>query len=237
VLPKKETADVINSLGGEQDNVVFMGRRSFRMEIAGAARSNELPIPIPAATVPTEKIFEADRDRAAWIESAANAPALQPAKLKSNGTSVVALCVTTFVLGIALTLTFTGRAAPRRAPVAAPARPAPVAAPAQTAPQTAAPATTPKSTPAASMVVQPMPIAVPTDAEILAGFSLAPSRRPVAKPARAARPRPARAAQLGQSDDAEDATAADPFADPAPVAKPAAAKPAAVKQWVDPFAE
>ena len=29
---------MINSLGGEQDNVVFMGRRSFRMEIAGGAQ-------------------------------------------------------------------------------------------------------------------------------------------------------------------------------------------------------
>ena len=122
---------MINSLGGEQDNVVFLGRRSFRMEIAAGPRSNELPIPIRGSAVPTEKIFEADRDHG-W--AAAAAAALQPAKLKSSGTSVVALCATTFVLGIALTLTFTGRAAPRRAPVAAaPAQPEPVAAPAQAA--------------------------------------------------------------------------------------------------------
>ena len=226
---------MINSMGGEQDNVVFMGRKSFRMEIATGPRSNALPIPIRGSTVPTEKIFEADRDRG-WAATAA--AALQPAKLKSSGTSVIALCATTFVLGIALTLTFTGRAARRRGPVAAPAQPAPVTAPAQAAAQV--PATAP--TPASSVVVQPMPIAAPTDAEILAGFAFAPSRRPLAKPARAARPRPTRAAQPAASADAEDATVADPFADPAPAAKPAAvkpavAKPATAKVWVDPFAE
>ncbi len=112
---------MINSLGGEQDNVVFMGRRSFRMEIAGGPHSNELAIPMRASAVPTERIFEADRDRTGWATAAA---ALQPAKLRSSGTSVVALCATTFALGIALTLTLTGRAAPRRAPVAVPAQPA-----------------------------------------------------------------------------------------------------------------
>ena len=217
---------MINSLGGEQDNVVFMGRKSFRMEIAAGARSNELAIPMRASAVPTEKIFEADRDRGAWIEKAATAAAaLQPSRLRSSGTSVVALCVTTFVLGIALTLTLTGRAAPRRAPAAAPVAP--------TAPATAtAPAGVTATAP--TMVVQPMPIAAPTDAEILAGFASAPSRRPLAKPARAARPRPVRAARPAPSGDAEDSTAADPFADPAPAAKPA--KPTA-KAWVDPFAE
>ena len=229
---------MINTMGGEQDNVVFMGRKSFRMEIAAGPRSNELPIPIRGSAVPTEKIFEADRDRG-WAATAA--AALQPAKLKSSGTSVVALCATTFVLGIALTLTFTGRAAPRRAPVAAPEQPAPMAAPAQPAVQAPAP------TPTSSMVVQPMPVAAPTDAEILGGFALAPSRRPLARPARAARPRPVRATQPGQSADAEDSTVADPFADPAPAvkpaavkpatARPAAVKPAAAKAWVDPFAE
>lgn len=214
---------MINSLGGEQDNVVFMGRRSFRMEIAGGAHSHELSIPMRASSVPTEKIFEADRDRGMWVDrAAAAAAALQPARLRSGGTSVVALCVTTFVLGIALTLTLTGRAAPRRAPDAAPARPA----------QAAAPATVPAPPP--TMVVEPMPVAAPTDAELLAGFPLEPARRPLAKPARAARPRPVRAARPAPGADAE-ASVADPFADPARAAKPKA-KPAA-KEWVDPFAE
>jgi hypothetical protein len=220
---------VINSLGGEQDNVVFMGRKSFRMEIAAGPRSNELAIPMRASAVPTEKIFEADRDRGAWLEKAATAAAaLQPARLRSSGTSVVALCVTTFVLGIALTLTLTGRAAPRRAPAAASVAPAAVTA----AATATAPATVTATAP--TMVVQQMPIAAPTDAEIMAGFGFAPSRRPLAKPARAARPRPVRAARPAPSADAEDSTAADPFADPAPAAKPA--KPTA-KAWVDPFAE
>jgi hypothetical protein len=219
---------VINSLGGEQDNVVFMGRRSFRMEIAGGAHSHELAIPTRASAVPTEKIFEADRGREEWTARAA--AALQPARLKANGTSVVALCLTTFVLGIALTLTLNGRQAPRRASVAAPVAPA--------APETVTAAAVPAATVTAtapSIVVQPMPIAAPTDAEILAGFAFAPSRRPLAKPARAARPRPVRAARPAPSADAEASTADDPFADPAPAAKPAG-KPAA-KAWVDPFAE
>ena len=48
---------MINSLGGEQDNVVFMGRRSFRMEIAGVPGGNELAIPMRASEIPTERIF------------------------------------------------------------------------------------------------------------------------------------------------------------------------------------
>ena len=216
---------MINSLGGEQDNVVFMGRRSFRMEIATGPRSSELAIPMRASAVPTEKIFEADRGREEWTRKAATAAALQPSKLRSNGTSAIALCVTTFVLGIALTLTLTGRAAPRRAPDAALAQPT----------QVAAPATAQAPVPVQPIVVQTTPIAAPTDAEILAGLAFQPARRPLAKPARAARPRPVRAARPAPSADAEASTVADPFADPfadpTPPSKPTA------KAWVDPFAE
>ena len=203
---------MINSLGGEQNNVVFMGRRSFRMEIAEGARSNQLAIPMSASSVTTARIFASDRERAGW-ESAA---VLRPTSGRSNG-SLVALCLTTFVLGIALTLTltFNGRAAPRRAPEPAAGPPAQVAAP-------ASPPTAP------TFVIQPMPVAAPTDAELLAGFPLAPGRRPLAKPARAARLRPVRAARPAPGAEASDA---DPFADPAPTTKPAA------KPWVDPFAE
>ena len=196
---------------------MFMGRRSFRMEIAAGPRSSELAIPMRASAVPTEKIFEADRGREEWTRKAATAAALQPSKLRSNGTSAIALCVTTFVLGIAVTLTLNGRVAPRRAP----SQPAEVAAPVAQTP-----------TPAQPIVVQTMPSAAPTDAELLAGLAFAPPRRPLAKPARAVvRPRAARPAT---SADAEE-TFADPFADPTPPAKPAT-KPAA-KAWVDPFAE
>jgi hypothetical protein len=216
---------VINSLGGEQNNVVFMGRRSFRMEMAEGARSNQLAIPMSASSVPTARIFASDRERAGW-ESAATA--LRPTSGRSYATAV-ALCLTTFVLGIALTLTFNGRAAPRRAPEVALAPPAPVVAP------VAAPATTATEP---TVVIQPLLVAAPTDAELLAGFPLAPARHPLAKPARAARPRPVRAARPAHGAEAEPATettketlSADPFADPAPTTKPAA------KTWVDPFAE
>ena len=220
---------MINSLGGEQNNVVFMGRRSFRMEIAGGAGSNELAIPMSASSVPTARIFASDRERAGWESAAAT---LRPTGGRSNA-SLVALCLTTFVLGVALTLTFNGRAAPRRAPEPAAVQPAQVAAP-------AAPAAPTPTEPA--MVIQPMPVAAPTDAELLAGFPLAPARRPLAKPARAVRPRPVRAARPalgGEANNGEasnaEASDADPFADPAPTTKPAT-KPTA-KAWVDPFAE
>jgi hypothetical protein len=217
---------VINSLGGEQNNVVFMGRRSFRMEIAGGAGSNELAIPMSASSVPTARIFASDRERAGWESAAA---ALRPTSGRSNA-SLVALCLTTFVLGVALTLTFNGRAAPRRASEPMAVQPA----------QVAAPATPTPTEPA--MVIQPMPVAPPTDAELLAGFPLAPARRPLAKPARAARPRPVRAARPARGGEASgseasdtEASDADPFADPAPTTKPTV-KPTA-KPWVDPFAE
>jgi hypothetical protein len=214
---------VINSLGGEQNNVVFMGRRSFRMEIAEGARSNQLAIPMSASSVPTARIFASDRERADW-ESAAT---LRPASGRSNA-SLIALCLTTFGLGIALTLTLNGRAAPRRAPEATAVQPAPAVAPVAAPPAATAP----------TMVIQPLPVAAPTDAELLAGFPLAPARRPLAKPARAARPRPllaARPAGGAGSEASTETTSADPFADPASTAK-LAAKPAA-KPWVDPFAE
>jgi hypothetical protein len=212
---------VINSLGGEQNNVVFMGRRSFRMEIAEGTRSNQLAIPMSASSVPTARIFASDRERADW-ESAAT---LRPATGRSK-VSLVALCLTTFVLGIALTLTLNGRAAPGRALSLAPAQPAPAVVPAT--------ATAPAAAPEPTMVIQQLPVAAPTDAELLAGFPLAPARRPLAKPARAARPRPVRAARSARGADGEasrETTSADPFADPAPSAKPVA------KPWVDPFAE
>ena len=202
---------MINSLSGEQNNVVFMGRRSFRMEIAAGTRSNELAIPMSASSVPTARIFASDGERAGWESEAS---ALRPASGRSNA-SLVALGLTTFVLGIALTLTLNGRAAPRRAPASVP--PAQVVEP--------APA------PAPTMVIQPLPVAAPTDAELLAGFPLPPARRPLAKPARAARPRPVRATQSARGADADAQTVADPFAEPAPTAK------LAPKPWVDPFAE
>jgi hypothetical protein len=198
---------VINSLGGEQNNVVFMGRRSFRMEIAGGPQGNELAIPMAASGVPTERIFAADRERAAWESSWPS-----PRATGRSNASLVALGLTTFALGIALTLTYNHRTELRRTLAAAPAQP----------PLAAAPATASAPT----MVIQQLPVAAPTDAEILAGFAFGPARRPLGKPAH---PRPVRAAQSAGLP--KETTPADPFADPAPAAKPA------VKPWVDPFAE
>ena len=196
---------MINSFGGEQDNVVFMGRRSFRMEIAAGSGNNELAIPTRASEIPTERIFGAERDR---VFRAAAAASSRPIRGSSNLT-LVALCLTTFAFGIALTLTFTHQVAPHAAMAGAPVTPAP----------------TPPHPPVEPIVVQELPPTPPSDAELMAAFALAPARRPLAKPPRTARPRPVRAAPA--ANDTEDSTPANP----PPVAAPA------VKPWVDPFAE
>ncbi len=194
---------MINSFGAEQDNVVFLGRRSFRMELAGRPGVNELGIPKSASEIPTEKIFDADRESAVRAAVAS----LRPASGISN-VSTIALCLTTFVLGIALTLTF-GRAEPRRPLTFAPIPPAQIA---------------PPAAPAPPLLIQPIS-APPTD---VAALSLAPvirpARRPLAKPAaRVARPRPVRAVQSAAAAQSAEAAAQSD----APAAKP----------WVDPFAE
>jgi hypothetical protein len=176
---------VINSFGAGQDNVVFLGRRSFRMELAGQPGSDELGIPKSASEIPTEKIFDSDRERAVRAAVASLRP-----KSRTPNLTLIALCLTTFALGIALTLTFYHRPEPRQMIASAPAQVAPP----------------PPSAP--PMVIQPLP---PPPVEALA-FAPAPAssfaRRPLAKPpARAARPRPARALQ-------SDPPAAKPWTDP-----------------------
>jgi hypothetical protein len=183
---------VINSFGGEQDNVVFMGRRSFRMEIAAGPGGNELAIPTRASEIPTERIFGAERDRV--FRAAAASSAARPTRGISNIT-LVALCLTTFAFGIALTLTFTHRVAPHPAIEGAPI--APVAA-------------TPHA-PVEPIVVQELPPTPPSDAELMAAFAL-PARRPLAKPPRTARPRPVRAAP--SANDTEASAPAKPWVDP-----------------------
>jgi hypothetical protein len=180
---------VIDSFSGEQNNVVFMGRRSFRMKMAATSGDAGLAIPMSASEIPTQKIFEADRergDRAAGTSHAARG---------ISSRTLVALCLTTFSFGVALTLTFIRWTEPRSIAVAA-AAPAPVAA----APVAPAPA----------VLIQPLPVAPPTDAELMAVLALQPhARRAPARPARVVRPR----------------AVATP--DVSPVVKP----------WVDPFAE
>jgi hypothetical protein len=178
---------VINSFGGEQDNVVFLGRRSFRMELAGRPGGNELGIPRSASEIPTERIFDSDRERAVSAAMSSS----RPAKGISN-TGSIALALTTFTLGIALTLTF-HRADPRR--------------PLATAPIEIAPPT-PPATPV--LVQLPAPAAEPI--EIPPARAVPPARRPLAKPAaRATRPRPVRAAV--PSDPPAPKPWVDPFAE------------------------
>jgi hypothetical protein len=183
---------VINSFGTQQDNVVFLGRRSFRMELAGGAGSNELGIPKSASEIPTEKIFDADRERAVRAAVAS----LRPAGRISNVTSI-ALCLTTFALGIGLTLTFY-RAEPRRPLAFAPIAPAQIAPP----------------PPAPPLLIQPI-AAPPTEAAALSlAPTIRPARRPLAKPAaRVARPRAVRAVQAAGAAQS-DAPAAKPWVDP-----------------------
>jgi hypothetical protein len=182
---------VINSFGAGQDNVVFLGRRSFRMELAGRPGGDALGIPQSASEIPTEKIFDSDRERAVHAAVAS----LQP-KSRTSSLTLIALCSTTFALGIALTLTFYYRTEPRQMLAAVPLAPAQVA---------------PPPPPAPPMVIQPLP---PPPVEAVA-FAPAPAsglaRRPRAKPpAPPARPRPAHALP---SDPPAPKPWVDPFAE------------------------
>jgi len=159
---------VIDSLSAGQDNVVFMGRRSFRMETVGGHDDDEVTIPKRASEVPTERIFDSDRERAARDALAA---LRSPSGLSSR--AWLGLCSGAFALGIGLTLAFSGRPAPR------PVAPAAVAAAAPAAP---------------TIVIEPVPPA-PTEAPAALALAAPPVRRPpVAKPARPVRLRPIRPA-------------------------------------------
>ena len=174
---------MIDSFGG-QDNVVFLGRRSFRMELAGTPSSSELGIPRSASEIPTERIFDSDRERA--VRAAVSSS--RPAAGISNAASI-ALCSTTFVLGIALTLAFVRPIQPRPAVVVAPAAPAQVA-----------PPPPPSEPPVVVELAPASPATFPT--------LRAPARRPVAKPAaRAVRARPVHSVP-------SDPPAAQPWVDP-----------------------
>jgi hypothetical protein len=163
---------VVETLDAGQDNVVFMGRRSFRMELAGTPARGELEhgqaIPMRSSEIPTEKIFDSDRKRSEQAFLAT----LRPRESIST-TTLVTLCSTTFVLGIALTLMVSGRPEPRPPIEAAPAAPTPPAVVA------ALPAP-----PAEPVVVSLPPPALPS--------MLRPA---LSRPARAIRPRPVRVAQ------------------------------------------
>lgn len=127
---------MINSLGGEQDNVVFLGRRSFRMEIAGQPDDGETGIPGSMALVATQRLFAPEQ---ANLTRRATASAPAPGRI--SRAALLALCSMTFLFGVAVTLTFGHRNATHPTPAATAARPA--------------------LAPAPVMVVQPLATAIP----------------------------------------------------------------------------
>jgi hypothetical protein len=191
---------VINSLGGEQDNVVFLGRRSFRMEIAGRPDDEEMAIPAAMTPVSTQKLFMPDHALAADIAALRSPPARGISR-----TTLIAMCSATFAFGIVLTLTFnhrTERPATRAATMAAPASAA------ASAPATTVPA------PASMIIVQPLPSVAP-ETPRAAALLVPPASRPLAKLAPAVRSRPARPAPAPRAVDPTPAgPATKPWVDP-----------------------
>jgi hypothetical protein len=156
---------VVDTLGVGQDNVVFMGRRSFRMETVGGHDDEEVTIPKRASEIPTDRIFDTDRERATR-----EALAAMRSRSGLSSRTWLALCSGAFALGIGLTLALSGRPAPppaMQAALAAPPAPAP------------------------AIVIEPVP---PAPSAVAAPAPLpALARRPLAKPVHPARPRPVRA--------------------------------------------
>jgi len=168
-----------------QDNVVFLGRRSFRMELVDSPGEDGLGVPRRNSEIPTEKIFDRDRDAAAEAVLAS-----LRSKKGVSSTTLVTLCSTAFVLGIVLTLMVSGRPPRRPAIELGPAtqRPTVTAAPIPAAPPAAA------AEPVVVELPPPPPPAIP-----------ATRRPPLARPPRAVRP--ARAPRT-------EAPAAKPWVDP-----------------------
>ncbi len=218
---------VVESADTDLGSVFFIGRESFRMQVAGTPGPVRNDVPNGAPETPTERIFERRRRRTP-VEPAINwAPPPKPAISK---TTLVGICLTTFACGMLVATAF-DRMRPR-AVVAQPVAVAHVQAP-------------------SGVEIQPLPPAVPelpplpavTIATAEAPAIAAPTpavaaRAPVTKPALAkptlattvttpARPAaPAVRAKQPTSTIEELMEATTPFTKPA-------AKPAAV---VDPFA-
>lgn len=138
---------MINSIGGEQDNVVFLGRRSFRMEVVGQPDEEEMAIPTPVHATSTQKLFMSD-DGDALRDATSRAPAARGI----SRLTLIAMCAATFIFGVAVTLTFGHRAEKR-----APAAPVVVRVPVVVAP---APAPIPE--PAPVVVSRPLAKSMPT---------------------------------------------------------------------------
>jgi hypothetical protein len=138
---------VIESPDTDQASVVFMGRKSFRMQVVGApaAATGAGAVPVGTWDTPTERIFERRRSpQVAWPPPTPAAPAM-------GKSTVVGIALVTFACGV-LVATAVDRLRPHafermgridvaQAPPAVAATPAPAATPAAGA--TSAPAATP----------------------------------------------------------------------------------------------
>jgi hypothetical protein len=213
---------VIESFGRRQDNVVFMGRRSFRMEIAGGPSVNELAIPLSAASTPTARIFASDRPQGLeemWLAGS---------RRRTTTTKTVVLCASAFAFGILLTWTFNRWASVERARAAATVAAATAAA--APAPSPASEAVIVQLPPTTAMAQHPLdePTAVeqaiPAKTLSALGESRARPPRRVAAP-RISRPAVIRAPRPNRTAAASASVARDSDAD------------APAKPWVDPFAE
>jgi hypothetical protein len=205
-------SDVTEPSSGEQANVVFMGRGSFRMQAVGAPGLNDLAIPNRASDIPTERIFRVKGDDA-FLSLPLPAPAaVQPWRAASKG-ALIGLGGVMFALGMLVT----SPAAHSwlrvgRPPVQVVATPV--------APVTVAPvAVAPVTAPIVVAVAAPEPAEAPAPARlqaVAAKLARAPRAR-VLRPLRAKHP-------------AEAATGS-------PLPEPSEASPAPAKKWVDPFAD
>jgi len=248
---------VSESSDTEKGSIVFMGRKSFRMQIVGEGA-------IPQATweTPTERMIErrksddrrvgGQRDRRKLVRGSevAELPVLsEPPAARPARTAIVTIALVTYISG-ALVATAVDRLRRRIGfgQIAQAARVQPVAPPAVTPPTPAAvtPATEaavaqPTAPPALAPVILPLP--TPQPEFLLARTALEteatavdarPERRPavtkaapVPRGALAPALRPRRSAAAASSSPTR-ATEPDPFD---------TTKPTASKKWVDPFAE
>jgi hypothetical protein len=213
---------VIESFAGRQDNVVFMGRRSFRMEIAGGPGGNELAIPLGASSMPTERIFASDRQLAlepTWLR--------RSPRRSATTTRTVVLCTSAFAFGILLTWAFNRWAAGERVRAALPVAVAPAPSPASEAVIVQLPPPTALAQPALDEPKAVEQAISSKTAKTLSALALEGSRLrpPVRTTARLSRPAAIRAPKLTRT--ARAAPPVDQDADAPPPAKP----------WVDPFAE
>jgi hypothetical protein len=255
---------VIESPDTDQASVVFLGRKSFRMQVVGApaAATGAGAIPVGTWDTPTERIFERRRSPpAAWP------PPASPPSQALGKTTVVGIALITFASGV-LVATAVDRLRPHlpsrtvHADVGQPA-PAPAATavpaaavvakddrvekPVAAAATTPAPAAAPAPLAAGGPIVQQLPPPPPEPLPALAApVAAAAATRPAQAKAKA---RPVPALTPVATKTPNTAVEPPPFA-PSKEASPAAKTPAAKAEpakpgitpptpgkWVDPFAD